>query len=421
MLLREPPSISDIEGVATALAIMVGTAEMSNWLRYFPELHRDVEGHYKVDHFAAGSLKHTPESEALRQALTQHLLRGRSDGTFVRLVPPFDPGSEMRQLLDGFLKQQHGVTVAELEEFSGCVADMYNPESMGSTVLVGTYDGFAERLHERARLAKSKARTFLDLVLLSFDKASASPLRDFLLRSNRKRMGYYGGLRIQNMALPGRLHSPFWPDNPEVWSFSNADAVMLSAFSCIEAVQLQLNYLVTGQVDHLGLQPSGMKELKWLHQKYRVDCFEGEVRGLLAASGWTVIGPVKKVYLDGKWREIPCGEIDALAVSPDGKRLLLVEAKCLPFSTDVKMWHGDASDFNKDFVPKIERKLKWCLENLAVIEHCFRTRHVPVDKRPSTATPLFATLRPHISAVLQSRYRVLHMAALQRVLEVGAL
>lgn len=405
---RTAPGAQDACAVATVLTIMYGTAGMSDWLHCFPDIYEDVEGHYKVDHFAAGALLLPPQSKKRKDELESQLLRQRGPHSVGRLLPPFEEGSKMRIELDGFLRKHYRVTVSELQEFAGCVADNFDPDSMNSTVLIGTFDGFARRLHEQSGFAKSKARTFLRLIL---QDASASTPRNFLQRANRKRMGYYGGVRIQSMRLPGRLHSPSWGANPRVWELRDEDVVVLSAYSCIDAVALQLSYLVTAQVDHLGLEPVGRQDLAKLHKSYRVNCFEDEVRKLFSNSGWTVLGPVKKVRVNGQSLHLQCGEIDAIAVSPDRSALLVVEAKCLPLSIDPKMWHTDLTDFQKKFVPRIEKKVQWCRQNRALLgEHFALHGHAAGDLAGTAVRPLFVTLHPHIAATMQSQYRVMSLA-----------
>ncbi|MCA9232398.1 MAG: hypothetical protein KDA57_17245, partial [Planctomycetales bacterium] len=244
-----------------------------------------------------------------------------------------------------------------------------------------------------------------------------APPRDFRKRGHRKRMGFYGGVRINPMRSPKRLHSPSWGENPWVWTLQDEDTIVLSAYSCMDAVMLQLYYLVTALVDHLGLQFEGQKDLARLHKKYRVDCFERKVQDIFRQAGWITIGPINKIRVNDAFIRIPCGEIDSLALSPDHTHLLVVESKCLPLSTDPQMWHNDSTDFARKYVRKIEKKVEWCAENLLCVKEHFAAQGVHVELDATPVDSLFVTLRPHISALLQSRHRVMHLSRLESALQ----
>lgn len=417
----EFPTLREIEEVATLLVLMYGAADMSNWLSYFPDWYEGVEGHYAHDRFAAASLKLPTHLEERKRALEKHLTRDRGDSEFSHLVPPFADASTMRVDLDNYLSRHYGVVSDELTEFACCFADWYSQRGLNSTVLVGEFETFVDFLSKQSGLSEEKAQVFLQLILQDEAQAALEPQRDFLCRSNRRRMGFFGGVRVKRMKVPGRFQSPTWDLKPGLWHLRDMDIVVISAFSAFEAGLLQLAALLNGQVGHLGPTPVGSADLASLQRRYRVNCFEAEVRAMFRAAGWVVIGPVQKVRLEEGQARIPCGEIDALAYSPTTKRLLIVEAKCLPLATDVKMWHSDATDFDRKYTPRIEKKTAWCSANKQILQSSFLRDGFHVDLNEAQVASLFVTLRPHISAMLQVTHRVLSVSELKKALAAGIL
>lgn len=131
--------------------------------------------------------------------------------------------------------------------------------------------------------------------------------------------------------------------------------------------------------------------------------FAQQARDRFQSYGWRCITEVKGFTdRNGAFYNIANdpGEIDVLAVSPDGNVIAQVECKRLSPSTDTRTYRDDLSDFygSGKFLEKAKRKHKWLMENHSVLAaHLERSTGARV-KQTATVRPLFVTLFPNFAA-----------------------
>lgn len=131
--------------------------------------------------------------------------------------------------------------------------------------------------------------------------------------------------------------------------------------------------------------------------------FVQQVRDRFESCGWRCNTEVKGFTdRNGAFYNIANdpGEIDVLAVSPDGKVIAQVECKRLSPSTDTRTYRDDLSDFygTGKFLEKAKRKHEWLMGNPSVlVAHLERSTGARL-KQTATVRPLFVTLFPNFAA-----------------------
>lgn len=140
--------------------------------------------------------------------------------------------------------------------------------------------------------------------------------------------------------------------------------------------------------------------------------FVQQVRDRFESAGWRCITDVKVLTdRNGALYNIANdpGEIDVLAVSPDGKVIAQVECKRLSPSTDTRTYRDDLSDFygNGKFFEKAKRKYGWLMGNHSVlVAHLERSIGARV-KQTAAVRPLFVTLFPNFAAIKATEIPIL--------------
>ncbi len=131
--------------------------------------------------------------------------------------------------------------------------------------------------------------------------------------------------------------------------------------------------------------------------------FVQQARDRFQSYGWRCITEVKGfTNRKGAFYNIANdpGEIDVLAVSPDGSVIAQVECKRLSPSTDTRTYRDDLSDFygSGKFLEKAKRKHEWLIANQSVLlAHLERSTGARV-KETATVRPVFLTLFPNFAA-----------------------
>jgi hypothetical protein len=103
------------------------------------------------------------------------------------------------------------------------------------------------------------------------------------------------------------------------------------------------------------------------------------------------------------------GEIDVLAVSPDGKIIAQVECKRVSPSDDALTYRDDLFDFYRSgkFVETAKRKRAWLVENHAVVIHHLKcVTGIEVSDNAKIRS-LFLTLYPNFAATRASEIPIL--------------
>jgi len=131
--------------------------------------------------------------------------------------------------------------------------------------------------------------------------------------------------------------------------------------------------------------------------------FVQQVRDRFESCGWRCKTEVKG-FIDRNGASYNIandpGEIDVLAVSPDGSIIAQVECKRLSPSTDTRTYRDDLSDFygSGKFVEKANRKHEWLIKNqLVLIADLERSTGARV-KQTAIVRPIFLTLFPNFAA-----------------------
>ncbi len=131
--------------------------------------------------------------------------------------------------------------------------------------------------------------------------------------------------------------------------------------------------------------------------------FVYEVKEQFEDCGWKCVVEVKRLRDARNIRhsiENHPGEIDVLAVSPDGETIAQVECKRVSPSDDTRTYRDDLSDFygSGKFVEKAARKHSWLMENHAVVVHDLK-RSIGIEVNDNAQIrPLFLTLYPNFAA-----------------------
>ena len=141
-------------------------------------------------------------------------------------------------------------------------------------------------------------------------------------------------------------------------------------------------------------------------------CFVYEVKDQFAACGWKCVVEVKQLRDARNTRHIienSPGEIDVLAVSPDGQTIAQVECKRVSPSNDTRTYHDDLSDFygSGKFVEKAKRKHAWLMENHAVVVHHLKCSTGIEVSDNAKIHPLFLTLYPNFAMTRASEVPIL--------------
>lgn len=140
--------------------------------------------------------------------------------------------------------------------------------------------------------------------------------------------------------------------------------------------------------------------------------FVRQVRHRFENCGWRCIAEVKGLIdSNGTFNSIAAdpGEIDILAVSPDGSIVAQVECKRLSPSDDTRTYRDDLSDFydNGEFLAKAKRKHSWLMENRSVlIADLSRSAGAHVNETVRVC-PLFLTLFPNFAATQATEIPIL--------------
>ena len=138
--------------------------------------------------------------------------------------------------------------------------------------------------------------------------------------------------------------------------------------------------------------------------------FAYQVRDRFERSGWRCIAEVEGLVDETRvYNRIAPGEVDILAVSPDGSTIAQVECKRLSPSTDTRSYRDDISDFYGagKFLEKAKRKHDWLKQNLrTLVSHLRRSTGLDV-KESATIRPLFLTLFPNFAETRATEIPVL--------------
>jgi len=140
--------------------------------------------------------------------------------------------------------------------------------------------------------------------------------------------------------------------------------------------------------------------------------FVYQVRDRFHACGWKCSAEVRDLIDSHGVRHSIAndpGEIDLLAVSPDGKIIGQVECKRLSPSTDTRTYRDDLSDFygSGRFLEKAKRKHDWLTKNHSmVVAHMKRCTGARI-KDTATACPLFLTLFPNFAVTRATEIPIL--------------
>lgn len=119
--------------------------------------------------------------------------------------------------------------------------------------------------------------------------------------------------------------------------------------------------------------------------------------------GWQCITEVKRLSDGNKVGtniSHDPGEIDIIALSPDGDIVAHVECKRLSPSTDTRTFRDDLSDFYGDqgFFAKVQRKQLWLSENQSLVANHLRINGMSVGAA-ITIRPLVLTLFPSFAMI----------------------
>ena len=138
--------------------------------------------------------------------------------------------------------------------------------------------------------------------------------------------------------------------------------------------------------------------------------FALQVRDRFERCGWRCISGMEGlVDVNGVFHGITPGEIDVVAVSPDGNTVAQVECKRLSPSTDTRSYRDDVSDFYGPglFVEKARRKHEWLKDNLStLVSHLHRSAKIRASET-ATIRPLFLTLFPNFAETKATEILVL--------------
>lgn len=140
--------------------------------------------------------------------------------------------------------------------------------------------------------------------------------------------------------------------------------------------------------------------------------FVHEVRERFAACGWRCVTEVTNLIDEHGTRHSiknDPGEIDVLAVSPEGQTIGQIECKRASPSDDTRSYRDDLSDFyeNGEFLKKAKRKHRCLVENRGIlIGHLKRFTGARINNN-AEVRPLFLTLFPNFAAIRATEIPIL--------------
>jgi hypothetical protein len=349
------PQKNDISKIFTILVGLNYCSEYSNYLHYFKDYLSSVTIIFSPFIFTVGPLFNESEF-AFNQQLREYVGQKTDFKTYKSFA--VDNSDRIMQMIDEMLLSYFGFVIKEIENLAEVFINEISPE-IGASVLVTTYNEGVLLLSSYSSLPASKVASILNFVLLD-TKSSKYANRDFLSRSQTKRMLNYAGVVIY---LNSHLET-IYSKKASKFDFvieSNRH-IILSGSLLAEWLQTFISRLVYGQRQDLkDINGELNKTVSAIEHYFHRNIFETKLKNMIAAYGFlcTSIEKINGIV-------IPCGEIDIIAYNPEKNILLIIEAKSQAPAKDARSMGKNISDHfkQKKYHQKFISKISWVKNNI---------------------------------------------------------
>jgi hypothetical protein len=390
-------SQKEIEEMFTLIVVGLQCAELSNYLHYLPATFQSVSVD-KVPSALSGFPKLNEQDTTAWESQREYIFKRRDLTSFEgRFSPASNP--DFQKDLNDFLMDRCSFNLEVVEyviKNIGAISSFHN-----ASIIVQPFDQFIDLLLKMTKLPRHVIES---IVMFSFI-STRNPFhesREVLKRSQAIRLLNFPGIIVE---LDEDLHSIYGSDAEQPYIHGRKIHVIVSPLLLSDWLDLFPYRLAFGQRSDLkSINDNFRKSLSTLENHFKQNIFEFHVAEIYRQHGYHCIN-LKKV--GGK--EIPCGEIDIIAVHPSSSNLVVCECKIHAPILDAKYMSQVILDHfeQKKYHAKFLKKIKWVSENISFVRSEFNQQHGVNFLETLKTHTHFVTWSPSVVKFMVTDYEVM--------------
>jgi hypothetical protein len=272
------------------------------------------------------------------------------------------------------------------------------------SIQVNSYPYMVDSLADLCGFPSSKVDSILTAMLFSQDKIRME--RDFLKKSQAIRMLNFAGIKLPRLS---HLDTIYDPDSIRSDIISAPSHFILSGGMAGEWVDVVGSRLIHGKTTYFSSFEKLQPLLSAIEEHYHKRIFEREILSRMEAAGMECVSNLKRIQMEGKMMELPCGEIDILGFCSRLNVLHVVEAKAFAGAIDFR---GHSQCYNdhfgsKNYHGKFLKKLDWIEHNRAALAENFLRLAGTNIGDTFVLEPRFVSKDPSIAKFFVTQYPML--------------
>jgi len=355
----------DDESISKVFTLLIGlnyTNEISNYLHFFKDKFKDI----KIV-FSSSIYSTFPTIKKSDRLFFDNVIKYIGQKVDYAKVPDFNfrKNEKLLEKINTFLISNFNFVLKDIETILFFLRDKVSVEINATNLIIAT-DELALLISERNSLKIEQVQNiinfiFLDTSIFHYQK------RDFLKRSQNIRMLNYSGCKFKltnNLKTIYDNESSNWEHIKSAESHSIISFVVLAEWS-----DNFISRLAFGQrTDLKSLSTTLNKEITNIEDYFHRNIFENAIRNILINKNIPSLS-INKVNK----KNIPCGEIDAVAVDKENKILYIIEAKNTAPTKDARAFAKNIKDHfkQKKYDLKFSNKINWVEKNLSSVSEIF--------------------------------------------------